>query len=263
MSYKFFNLCNHRHELFSNGLMAAGYKLADNYNSLKEGDVIIVWNRKRGMNDLLTMLEARGVLPIVAENGYIGSDDNGKRTIALAFYQHHGLGKWPIIEEPFTKRQIRQNFHTSDWRAGGEEIVVLAQRNIGITSHGVSWARDMAYNIQKKTKRRVRLRLHPGIKEDVIPLEVDLEDAFAVVTYSSGAAIKAINMGVPAFYFLPGWIGVDAAKFGVEDLENPYRSCRKIFLQKISCAQWLQSEISDGTAFNALRLYYESGAIFQ
>lgn len=259
MSYKFFNIANHKQDLLSQGLKRAGYEQYDYVNKPNPGDIIIAWNRKNLNDYQIANFEKAGGLAIIAENGYVGCDDNGKRLIALAFHKHLGLGKWHVGDE---ERWREQNIEIKPWRDKGDEIVVLAQRGIGFTSVPHEWALTTAGKLRSITNRPVRIRTHPG-KSEAIALEEDLKNAHAVVTWSSASAVKAICAGIPAFYCMEGWIGHNAAVYGVEYLERPYMGSRDRFLQRISWAQWTQDEIASGLPFIILREFYESGALFQ
>lgn len=85
-----------------------------------------------------------------------------------------------------------------------------------------------------------------------MPLGADLKDCWAVVTWSSGAAIKAIAAGVPAFHALPNWIGAPAAKPFGSDLENPFLGDRLPMFQRLAWAQWGLDEIASGEPFKRL-----------
>ena len=69
------------------------------------------------------------------------------------------------------------------------------------------WVEATVAAIKRKTSRPVRVRKHPGNHPPEIPIEDDLDNVWAVVTWGSSAAIKALAAGVPAFYCFPPWIG--------------------------------------------------------
>ncbi len=73
---------------------------------------------------------------------------------------------------------------------------------------------DLAEKIKSKTMRPVRVRAHPG-KAPKGNMEHDIENAHAVVTYSSSAALYALAFGVPVFYLMKDWIGAEASIFGI------------------------------------------------
>jgi hypothetical protein len=99
-----------------------------------------------------------------------------------------------------------------------------------------------------------RVRPHPGIAK-CVPLEKDLAKASAVVTWGSGAALKALTLGIPVYADMPQWIGADAA-LPVSALAsgqcNRDSDARLRMFRRLAWAQWRLSEIEDGTAFRAL-----------
>jgi hypothetical protein len=98
----------------------------------------------------------------------------------------------------------------------------------------------------------VRIRLHPGMN-DCVPLEEDLKNASAVITWASGAAIKALLLGVPVFHSFDLWIG---RKCAASTLEFPERyfsdEARDAMLNDVISAMWTGEEISTGVAFEHL-----------
>lgn len=250
MPFNAYSISNHKNELFLEGLRAAGLKVRDGLpmGNIQAGDVLIAWNRKEVFEKTIAKFEANGGRVIIAENGFIGRDDEGNRLLSMAFSRHHGLGIWPIGEE---KRHLKQNIIIEDWRPAGKEIVILGQRGIGETSVKHDWALSAYQFLRHKYKMPIRIRQHPA-KDKSRPIEDDLQNAYAVITFSSSAAIKAIAAGVPAFYCLKGWIGKDAAVFGMDSMLEPYRGCREMMFHKIGWHQWTQKEIATGEAFRAL-----------
>ncbi len=234
---------DHKVEIFESGLEAIDYTIThgDIYEP-KADDILVVWNRKSSNIDKVTRFEKAGCKVIVAENGYIGTDARGGRLISLALSHHLGKGQWFVGRE---RRHLQHNFEVMPWRFGGEEIVVLAQRGIGEATD-LMWAEMLCQKLQKSTNRPVRLRPHPG--KEWTPLEPDLLNAHAVITWASAAAVKAIAFGVPAFYLMPNWVGALAATYGT-DIEKPFLGDREPMFHSIGWAQWTNKEIADGSAF--------------
>lgn len=73
-----------------------------------------------------------------------------------------------------------------------------------------------------------------------------------MVTWASGAAIKAIIEGIPVFYEFNDWIGAPAARYGIDDTENPFLGDRNPMLHRLSWAQWTAEEIASGEPFKCL-----------
>lgn len=241
---------HYRAEVFRRGLSRLGYRvgLPPKQNPDPQ-DVLLVWNR-HGINDIHAQrYEAAGARVLVTENGYIGLDEAGNQFYALALRHHLGAGEWVAGPE---KRWERLKIKLKPWRSDGREIVVLPQRGIG--PKGVAmptgWTEDVVRRLKLVTDRPVRVRLHPG-KSRTDPWE-DLSDAWAAVTWASGAGIKAIVHGVPVFHELPSWIGSPAAKFGVSHVESPFLGDRLPMLERLAHAQWSLQELGSGEPFRRL-----------
>lgn len=254
-------LPHYRQEAFVAGLEACGFKVSFRQKSdPAPGDLLLIWNRYGHFDLLARIYESRGASVIVAENGYIGDarrvpganyDGKDWRLFALALSHHNGAGRAGPFAAP---RFLEQGIELKPWRKSGEHILVLPQRGIG--PKGVAmpedWAAGVMRRLADRTRRPIRLRPHPGKERP--PLEPDLENCWACVTWGSGAAIKAIAAGVPVFHEFPFWIGKTCARFGLDELEDPLCSdaLRENLFARISWAQWTIKDIASGAAFRAL-----------
>lgn len=86
-----------------------------------------------------------------------------------------------------------------------------------------------------------RIRSHPG-KHPSKPLEEDLAQAGRVVTWGSGAAVKALIWGIPVESHMPDWAG------GQDNTD----SGRVQMLQRLAWAQFTHAEIASGEAFKCV-----------
>lgn len=235
-------IAEHKADILKEGARAAGYDYVKGNTFPSPDDVLIAWNRRPQNEGRIKHYENAGAKVLIAENGYIGRDDAGNKLIALAHNYHLGLGRWFVGDEP---RYLNHNFKIEEWRPAGKHILLLAQRGIG-NAKKHEWYVELAEKISKKTTRPVRIRKHPG--KTPTPLYPELDNAHAVVTWSSAAALAAIAYGVPAFHLLNNWIGAGAAKYGIDDLENPYRGDRAATFHRIGWAQWTVDEVRSGEA---------------
>lgn len=251
-------LPHYRRDGFIAGIRALGAELAERPpRVLAAEDVLIIWNRYGDNEQHAKRYEAAGGTVIVAENGYIGHSASGDKLFALARGQHNGAGWFPAGEEP---RWKQQHITLHPPRAGGKEIVVLPSRGIG--PHGVAmpqgWTQDILRQIPAMTTLPVRVRPHPGQKL-AEPLERDLRNAAAVVTWASGAAIKALALGIPVFYFLPNWIAGVAGHYGCTRLcaiPPVDEAARDYAMHRIGWAQWSIEEIATGIPLRNLLRHY-------
>lgn len=239
-------------KIFGPGLVNAGYELTGG-TDFQRGDVVVMWNRRPSQAHIAKLAEHRGAHLVIVENGYAGCDANGRKLYAMALNHHSGVGRTPSCEM-FPNRWKQQNLTLSPWREDGRDILVLPQRGIG--EAGVTmprdWTQGVCKELKKRTRRLVRVRKHPGNSKDVKPLEEDLQNVWACVTWGSGAAVKSILYGVPVFHALKGWIGAPAAQHLSHDLEKPFCRSRIPFVRCLSWAQWSRDEIASGMAFRWL-----------
>jgi hypothetical protein len=110
------------------------------------------------------------------------------------------------------------------------------------------WLSEAESRLRRFTKRHIVIRRHPGREK----LDPDFTNVWAVVTWGSGAAIKALAAGVPVFYEMPNWIGGDAAIQGVDRIETPWLGDRLPMFRRLAWAQYRLSEIEKGWPFAAL-----------
>lgn len=113
-----------------------------------------------------------------------------------------------------------------------------------------NWLNNILPRLAKTTGRPIKVRKHPG-KNPTVPLEEDLNNAWAAVIWASGAGIKAICEGIPVFYDYKNWIGAKAATCNF-DIEKPYLGDRMEMLHRLSWAQWTWDEIENGEPFKWL-----------
>jgi hypothetical protein len=253
---------HYRRDAFQTGLRITGFKLVPDLPAPQPGDLLVIWNRYGYEEQLALTFEGAGATVIVAENGYLGHHEDayakpytsaGDQLYALALGHHNGAGQW-WIGAPGRWRE--QGIEVQPWRCAGEHVLVLPQRGIGPEGIGMpsAWIDKTCQRLRKVTERSIRVRSHPGNLPATKPLLDDLRDAWAVVTWGSGAAIKALVAGVPAFADFKRWIGRPGARFDLEQIEMPLRhdGARELMLDRLAWAQWTVSEIATGAPFRKL-----------
>lgn len=258
-----------RHQAFARGLAAVAGELrlgAPGRERLGPGSLLLTWGRTRAGTHAADQVERAGGHVVVAENGYLGRDEAGRQLYALALGQHGGAGRWPDGD---SSRWERLGIVLAPWRAAGEHVLVLGQRGIGhkAVAMPADWDRALHARLAREVRRPVRFRPHPAAlasKTEYRPLEEDLRGCHAVVTWSSGAALKALVAGIPVFHGMPRWIGAAAARpvaaTIVADLEAPALGDRLPMLQRLAWAQWTIDEIAAGEPFRHLLTMQAGGA---
>jgi hypothetical protein len=118
--------------------------------------------------------------------------------------------------------------------------------------HGLNyddWLNSTINSIKNSTDRPIKVRL----KNDLNPIEHDLNDCWAVVVYTSASAINAILSGVPAFT-----TGKCASNLmALSDLsliEKPfYPENRLQWASVLADNQWTLAEIESGEAWRKIK----------
>jgi hypothetical protein len=239
---------HYRRDAFCDGLRACGYEIGP--LDPRPGNALLIWNRYGAGHQMALQYEAAGGTVIVAENGYLGREWGGQVWYSLALNWNAGAGRWPIGGPE------RADIFDADWwpwRTGGDYALVLAQRGIGSppVAQPSGWHQRAAKHLQAMG-HRVVVRGHPGAKQHNETLYPQLAGAKFVVTWGSGAAIKALLYGVPVYHGLPKWIGAPAARPFGKVLGEPFRGDRGEFLTQLAWAMWSVEEIGSGHAFRHL-----------
>lgn len=198
----------------------------------KKGDILVTWNRIREGHTIACRFEDQGLPVLVAENASWGNGFAGDHWYTIARNAHNTAGRFPVGE---VDRWDCLNIRLDRWRKSGE-TVILPQRGIGnVGQMPLDWpARALK-------KHGGRIRKHPG-QGPAIPLEQDLRQAGRVVTWGSGAAIKALLFGIPVTSEMPHWIG---------EQDNTDQGRLDMF-RRLAWAQWTLEEIAHGTPFRWL-----------
>lgn len=223
-----------RRKAFESGLKALGYEVKNGIPDKRiKGDVFVTWNRIGAGDRVANLFEQDGLPVLVTENATWGNSFAGKRWYTIARTYHNTADCFPV-GDPI--RWDALNVTLPEWRTGGE-TVILPQRGIGSkpTAMPATWPQ------QALKKHRGRIRKHPG-RGDGIRLEDDLSDCGHVVTWGSGAAIKALLMGIPVTSYMPNWIG---------EQDNTTEGRLEMF-RRLAWAQWTLEEIAGGLPFRRL-----------
>jgi hypothetical protein len=176
------------------------------------------------------VFESQGLPVLVTENAAWGNDFAGDKWYTLARKRHNTAGMFPIGG---SSRWDGLGIELPAWRTEGE-TVILAQRGIGSapTAMPLRWA--------EKIHRQAggRIRSHPGTKP-AVSVEDDLAQCGRVITWGSGAAIKALLMGMPVTSYMPKWIGE----------QDNTDAGRLAMFRRLAWAQFRLSEFESGEAF--------------
>lgn len=157
-------------------------------------------------------------------------------------------------------------------RKNGRNIIFAGCTTKFANFHGldpVEYAKNIVNSIRKITDKPIIHRPKPGARNDEnynpVPntmlsnntrtIEQELKDAYALVTFSSNAAIDAMIAGVPAFVLGPG-IGRPIANTDLKMLNSPFfppEEMRYQFFCDLAYCQWNGREIEEGLVWQDLK----------
>lgn len=220
-----------RRRVFHAGLKRHGYQVVEgDTRDPQPGDIFVTWNRISAGERTAQLFEARGLPVLVTENAAWGNDFAGKSWYTLARGRHNTAGMFPVGA---ADRWDALDCYLPPFRTEGE-TVLLPQRGIGSKPTAMPRGWDRAALV----KYGGRIRVHPG-QRPAKPLEQDLAGCGRVVTWGSGAAIKALMMGIPVTSEMPNWIGE----------QDNTEAGRLAMFRRLAWAQWRLQEFESGEAF--------------
>lgn len=230
---------HYRRSAFVEGAIVAGYRVTTDPNP-KPGNILVIWNRYAQYNTYANEYEKACAKVIVVENGYLGNDFDGGVYYTCSLNRHN-VGSL-----------IRRRKHWFDLHAyrSGSEVIVLPQRGIG--QEGVKMPRDWLSRTEAHLKKHgveYRIRAHPGV-HDCIPLQDDLRNAKCVITWGSGAALKAMMWGIPVLSDFRDWIGFSASTFLYSaDFDNIQFKPRDAVFDLVASSIFNLDEIKQGVIY--------------
>lgn len=243
----------YRRDAFVSGLRSCGFDVRGHPsgNKVRPGDALVIWNRYGDNHELALRFEEAGGRTIVAENAYLANDRSNRTRYAIARDGHNGSGSWPLGGP---ERWDSLGIELEDWRKDGEHILVCPNRSFGMPGFIMppNWAETVVDRLREFTKRPIRVRPHPGNDPPKKPLAEDLENAWAVVIWSSSAGCEALVRGVPVFSEAPWWILSSATSGEIRSIEDPFLPDRLPSFRRLAWAQWHVEEIARGEPFQYL-----------
>ena len=196
----------------------------------------------------------------VGVGGALG--DNGG--LALAPFAH---GRYRLLEQRLDLPPLKS------YRKTGKNVIVIGQVPGDASLRGLDvnqWIVKTSSRLLQLTDRSICVRPHPGagasnpklmealkgmgvmIEDASRPLGTSLEDAWAVVTCCSGAAIDALMAGVPAIASSSASFAWDVTDHNLEQVVAPTEFPREQWLDRLAAAQWSRAEIDSGAIWPPL-----------
>jgi len=177
------------------------------------------------------------------DNAYFDAARDRLYRAARNAVQADGLG------EPDWARWRALGINIGPWQRHGTHVLICAQSDDYLSLMGeTAWTGRAVEALRRHTDRPIIVR-RKNVRRH---LAEDLRDAWAVVTFTSSAAIEALLAGIPAF--CTGRCA--ASPMGLAELgqiEHPrYPEDRERWAAGLAAAQWSIDEIAAGVAWHAL-----------
>jgi hypothetical protein len=209
---------------------------------LRDGSVAMFGSPARW--DVLQQAFRLGRAVFYGDHGYFGRARYFR--ITVNGYQHDGRG--PARSQRFDTFQRP----VQPWRKTGSHILICPNSATHFRLFGLdvdAWMHDCLTTLRAHSDRPIRQRW----KGDPVPITDDLKDCWAVVTYSSAAALDALIAGVPVFVLADFAAAYRFGSPGLSRIESPeYPTGREPFLWNLAANQWTLDEIRRGDAWRAL-----------
>lgn len=169
-------------------------------------------------------------------------------------YQHDGR---PHPTRPLDYQRLRECGvgDCAPWRDSGSHVVVCPNSPVymglfGLDAH--AWALDVITRLSHYTDRPVLIRWKRQAARR--PLAIDLVDAWAVVVFSSNAAVEGLIAGIPCITLAPFAASARMGRTALTDIENlSYPDDRDPFLATLAANQWTFEEMQRGEAWQVLK----------
>jgi hypothetical protein len=208
-------------------------------------DVAILWAPFRGTfrSAIWRDVRAAGGRAIIVENGWL-SPIGTEKYYQIALDGWNGAG---VFAAGDGSRWASWNVPLADWRRDGRSILVIEQRAKGINGDPRAMPPGWAQSVEPLTSRPIVRRT----RFTMVPLERQIDQAFATLTWTSTVAIKGLIRGVPAFYCGPHLNCADLMKPGLA-VDHPIYPDREPVLERHAWQQWNADEIRSGEPFARL-----------
>lgn len=250
-------------QAFAEGLRNLGvdHEVVDGAVLPGECDVLVTWSLPHpdysSPRDAAWKLARRH---LVLERGYVRRD--AYHACGWERLNNHADFRIPVPLPADRRRHC--GFELKPWRKDGEHIVLAAQAENdkslvyrGSCTNNNAWCLRTAHQLAALTDRPIVYRphpLHPHLihHERIVrcsrtePLEECLENAWALVTYSSNSAVEAAMLGVPVFLSNDIGMAWPIANTSINNIEDPWMPDREYWLNGLAYTQWTKDEMAAG-----------------
>ncbi len=163
--------------------------------------------------------------------------------------------------------KMKQSYPAGDeltvrpWKTDGKHILVFPPsvwlgRMLDVDTEKL--LNDTIEILKKHTDRPIVIRRKkPGGTYNPISLEKQIDDSWAVVSWQTSSAVKAINRGVPSFLMKSGHSAAQpVSSIDLTKIEKPYYPDNRYeWLCSLCNNQWNRKHIVDGTSIKELGFY--------
>lgn len=221
---------------------------------LREGPVAL-WGSPL-LWPLLQQTRAENRTWYYGDKGYYGRGEYYR--ITRNAFMHDGIGDYPPDRFRRFGLQMQPWVTAAPWRAT-RHIVICPNSPAHFSLFGLTveqWLGETIATLSQHTDRPIRVRWKS--RQQVRSFADDLQGAWAVVVWSSNAAVEAIVAGVPVFVLAPH---AAAYRMGSQDLSQierprtPSDAERQRFLFALAYQQWALEEIASGQAWRELNQF--------
>lgn len=226
------------------------------YDAPAPCDFAVIWGWRQ------TKVIGSGVPVLCLERGHIQPRNDW---VSAGWNGLAGRGTYPKARDGGSRWNRHHAHHMKPPSSGGTYALVMGQTPGDAALQGrdiYKWLADACHDL-RANQYRVRYRPHPQMlasgdlfcPEGAIfsqrSLEDDLSDAMLAVTFNSTSAVEAVLYGVPTLTFDEGSMAWPVTAHRFEDAGKQF--LREPWAHDLAWAQWLKSELEDGTAWEAIK----------
>ena len=163
------------------------------------------------------------------------------------------------IQNVESDRFKKLNVVVKDWSTRGNHILVCPSSfNMERFYDQIGWTERTVETLKRHTDRPIRVRQKPrnfvtsGPAAAQIPLEKDLENAHAIVSLVSIAAVDAVTLGIPSFASIHS-PAAPVSELDLSLIETPSYIDRTKWLNTLAYYQYTEQELASGHAYEFLK----------
>ena len=219
------------------------------------------WGFVNNNINLVHQLEQQGLDYWYTDTPYFGRFDNNN----LKEDNHY----WRICKNQIHARYWRDcpsdrfnkfNLKIKTKNKNQGEHILICTSSMGMHTYlkKINWLDNTIKEIKKYTDRPIKIREKPrkagtsGPAVADVPLEQDLQNAWACVTSCSISAVEATLQGVPVFSD-PKSFAWTISSASLSEIENPFYIDPSPWLHSLAYQQFTPQEFANGTAVSILK----------